>query len=207
MQTDFDEECDEGAGNQKTSDAKVAYGGCMANCKRGGRCGDGVVNLPETCDDGVNDGTYGTCNPDCTPAPKCGDATGQPEYGEECEPVMSNDPNCTQACRKPGGCGDGLVTPPEQCDDGALFNTGEYGACAPSCIFAPHCGDGVVNGPEECDDGMLDGSYGGCTAQCKLAPHCGDRILNGSEECDHGADNGKDGLCTATCKTIIYAPP
>ena len=162
---------------------------------------------PETCDDGVNDGTCGTCNPDCTPAPKCGDATGQPEYGEECEPVMSNDPNCTQACRKPGGCGDDLVTPPEQCDDGALFNSGEYGACAPSCIFAPHCGDGVVNGPEECDDGILDGTYGGCTSRCTLSPGCGDGIVNEDEECDHGPDNGRDGICTSGCKICICLPP
>jgi len=82
---------------------------------------------------------------------------------------MSNDPNCTNACRLPGGCGDGKIEPPEQCDDGALLNVGDYGGCAPSCIYAPHCGDGLKNGPEECDDGILDGSYGGCTPQCKLA--------------------------------------
>jgi cysteine-rich repeat protein len=176
----------------------------MSNCQRGGFCGDGVVNGTEACDDGVNDGTYGTCNPDCTPAPRCGDRVVQTAYGEECEPTMSNDPNCTSACRLPGGCGDGIIEPPEQCDDGAQYNTGDYGGCAPSCIYAPHCGDGVVNGPEQCDDGVNDGSYGTCTPQCKLAPHCGDGIINGSEQCDDGDQNGKDGICTSSCTKITW---
>jgi fibro-slime domain-containing protein len=204
VQTEYDEECDDGANNLTNTDSSTAYGGkCMANCKLGGYCGDGKTNGPETCDDGANDGTYGTCNPDCTPAPKCGDATVQTDYGEECEPTMSNDPDCTPACRKPGGCGDGKIQSPEQCDNGSALNTGEYGGCAPSCIYAPHCGDGMKNGPEDCDDGTNDGSYGGCTKQCKLGPHCGDSIVNGEEECDHGDQNGQDGLCTNACKNII----
>jgi fibro-slime domain-containing protein len=36
-------------------------------------CGDGIVTVDEACDDGVNDGSYGTCNPDCSRAAFCGD--------------------------------------------------------------------------------------------------------------------------------------
>jgi len=208
VQVDFGEACDNGDQNSSSTDPSSAYGGCTADCQRGGYCGDGKVNGQEQCDDGANDGTYGTCNPDCTLAPRCGDGIVQSDYGEECEPTSSDDPNCTQACKKPGGCGDGIIEPPEQCDYGAQLNTGEYGGCAPGCIAAPHCGDGIVNGPEECDDGVNDGSYGGCTAQCKLGPHCGDGVVqNPPEDCDDGSDNGQDGRCSAQCKTITYLPP
>ena len=222
VQTEWGEDCDNGAGNvAPNADGTAPYGSgvCTTNCDSGGYCGDGKLNGQETCDDGANDGTYGTCNPECTPAPKCLDGTVDLDYGEECEPISSDDPNCTQACRKPGGCGDGLLTPPEVCDYGAALNTGAYGGCAPSCLPAPRCGDGIKNGPEaqvddsgnitvpaaeDCDDGILDSSYGGCTPQCRLGPHCGDNITNGPEECDDGNQNGKNPNCTIACKKIIY---
>ena len=180
-------------------------------CQRAGYCGDGKVQSPqEQCDDGANDGTYGNCGdpmmplPNCQFGPRCGDGVVQDQYGEQCEPTATNDPNCTKACRKPGICGDGVVTAPEQCDYGAVDNNGDYGGCAPGCILAPHCGDGVRNGPEDCDDGVNDNSYGGCSPQCKLAPHCGDGMTNQPyEQCDDGVNNGPTGTCSTVCKFNI----
>jgi cysteine-rich repeat protein len=142
--------------------------------------------------------------PNCLLGPRCGDGIVQDAYGEECEPTSSNDPDCTQACKKPGVCGDGVVTPPEQCDYGSTNNDGSYGGCSPGCILAPHCGDGVKNGPEDCDDGVNDNSYGGCSPQCKLAPHCGDGHFDtGYEACDDGVNNGPTGGCSTTCKLNV----
>jgi len=109
----------------------------MANCKRGGYCGDGRTNGKESCDDGLNDGTYGTCNPDCTLAPRCGDGRVQADYGEECEPAMSNDPNCTATCRVPGGCGDGLIQRPNSATTGRSSTTATTVAARP-VVSTPH---------------------------------------------------------------------
>ena len=204
VQAEYGEQCDDGTNSG-------AYGGCTALCQRAGYCGDGKVQTPqEQCDDGANDGTYGNCGnpmmplPNCQFGPRCGDGIVQDAYGEQCEPMATNDPNCTVACRLPGVCGDGVKSATEECDYGAVDNNGEYGGCAPGCVLAPHCGDGIKNGPEACDDGILDNSYGGCSPQCKLAPHCGDgMVAPGYEQCDNGTNNGPTAPCLATCKINV----
>lgn len=59
-------------------------------------------------------------------------------------------------------CGDGVVDPGEECDDG---NTDVTDGCLDSCAAA-RCGDGKVwVGHEGCDDGnLMDGD--GCSAAC-----------------------------------------
>jgi len=63
-----------------------------------------------------------------------------------------------------GACGDGVVTPPETCDLGAVKNTGAYGGCNPDCTLAPYCGDKIVQAAdgEKCD------STPNCYKNCKL---------------------------------------
>jgi cysteine-rich repeat protein len=153
-------------------------------------CGDGKLDLDEECDDGNSvggDGCSSTCKIES--GFTCTTATVQSTTTTICQPA----------------CGDGIVAGAEECDLGAIFNTGDYGGCTSSCIFGPHCGDGIVNGAEECDDGILDGSYGGCTTHCRLGPHCGDGIVQaaGGEECDLGGNNGKTSSCSSTCKILV----
>ena len=64
------------------------------------------------------------------------------------------------------GCGNGIVEPDEQCDDGESNSDSAPDACRSSCRFS-ECGDGVSDESEECDDGNLVGGDG-CTPGCVL---------------------------------------
>ncbi len=102
-------------------------------------------------------------------------------------------------------CGDGTVSPGEQCDDGVL--AGGYNQCAAGCILGPYCGDAKTDTEyEECDNGVNNSSYGttGCAPGCVLPPKCGDGVVQNTwgEECDDGLEgnNGAYGGCTSTCQ-------
>jgi len=109
-------------------------------------CGNGVIEPPEVCDDGVNDNGYGGCSPNCMGlGPYCGDAIANGLFADG-----------------------GLI---EACDDGDTDPADECVDCE-----AAFCGDGHVwSGVEICDDGANDDSYDGCAPGClALGPHCGD---------------------------------
>ncbi|MDX9727096.1 MAG: LamG-like jellyroll fold domain-containing protein, partial [Bacteroidales bacterium] len=105
-----------------------------------------------------------------------------------------------------GPGGDGLVTGPEVCDDGALGNIGEYNKCNPGCLeLGPRCGDGIVNGTEECDNNGTNSDAPGepgvtCRTNCKWAK-CGDNIQDTGEECDNGTANSNTtpNACRTNC--------
>ncbi len=83
-------------------------------------------------------------------------------------------------------CGNGILDPGEQCDEGINNNTnpGTYEiTCRPNCTLAK-CGDEIIDNGEACDDGNnLDGDY--CSADCKtVIGFCGDGIEQWNEECD-----------------------
>ncbi len=98
----FCEACDDGAGNDDTlPDA------CRSDC-RPARCGDGVIDSGETCDDGnvVDcDGCNATCEPEIGNV--CGDGIALMSCGEQCDDgnTIAGD-GCSLACaleRVPGG--------------------------------------------------------------------------------------------------------
>jgi cysteine-rich repeat protein len=169
-------------------------------------CGNGLRAPGEACDDGNTVGGDG-CAADCK----------QVEPGWNCR--VPGRP-CTQDCGMDAGdcadggtasgCGNGIIEPGEECDDGddpsksPHNGDGTYGGCNSDCTYGAYCGDGIVNGPEVCDDGPADVDlYGapGCTFMCTQAHYCGDGVVDYSEECDYGTGNGGvDCNCSRDCR-------
>ena len=75
-------------------------------------------------------------------------------------------PTCDE---DPGHCGDGILCPPEQCDDGQ--NGDPCDGCLDTCeAHASICGDALLCDAEICDDGVNDGDLGSCGVGCSSGP-------------------------------------
>ncbi|RKG88959.1 DUF4215 domain-containing protein [Corallococcus terminator] len=169
-----------------------------------GRCGDGLKQATEACDDRNTVGGDG-CSATCAAI----------EPGWTCEQEG-------QPCVHIPVCGDGKVEGAESCDDG---NTAAGDGCSSSCAEesgwecpspgracgAERCGDSILAGVEQCDDGNIVSSDG-CDASCRLesgykcpvvgepcvTTTCGDSRVEGTEQCDDGNHDMGDG-CTPLC--------
>lgn len=99
-------------------------------------------------------------------------------------------------------CGDGILHPGEECDDGNNIRTD---GCNNVCqrTKANLCGNGKVDGKEECDDGNTV-NEDECRNDCRKAPaaSCGNRKVEEGEECDDGRNQANDG-CGPNCKLEV----
>ncbi len=104
----------------------------------------------------------------------------------------------------PETCGNGVLDPGEECDDGDQNSDTEPDACRTDCTL-PSCGDGVVDTGEECDDGNQnsDTQPDACRTDCTF-PSCGDGVVDTGEECDDGNQNS-DTVPNA-CRTDCTLP-
>lgn len=118
-------------------------------------CGDGMVNGDELCDDGVNDGSYGSCAPDCSAnADSCGDGTRNGPEG--CDDGVNDGAygGCNADCTVAAFCGDGIHDDPQEwCDEG---DANENGAgCNVDCTTSGTLVQEMLNtGLTFCDGGF-----------------------------------------------------
>jgi YVTN family beta-propeller protein/cysteine-rich repeat protein len=89
----------------------------------------------------------------------------------------------------PAVCGNGVVQPGEQCDDG---NTTDDDGCDGNCTFTG-CGNGVTTSGEQCDDGNL--VAGDCCSPTCLYEASGDPCADDGSACTRDECDGA-GLCT-----------
>ncbi len=133
-------------------------------------CGNGEVELKESCDDGnLLDGDG--CQADCTPTPEPVCGNGILEGDEVCDDGNLTEGDGCQADCTPtptAECGNGVLEGTEVCDDG---NRIDGDGCQADCTETPEpvCGNGIPEAGEVCDDGnLVDGD--GCESDCTLTP-------------------------------------
>ncbi|MCD6497144.1 MAG: hypothetical protein J7M25_02435 [Deltaproteobacteria bacterium] len=125
----------------------------------------------------------------------------------------TNDNDNTNTNSNTRHCGDGVISPGEDCDGQNLggqdcisvaqgFDGGKLG-CLSSCRFdtsqctSTNCGNNVVDSGEECDDGNAVNTDA-CLNNCRAAT-CGDgQVRENHESCDDGGQDtsGCDADCT-----------
>ena len=97
-------------------------------------------------------------------------------------------------------CGDGVLSPQEQCEVGMLVGGGDI-EDPKSCVVTDadgneYPGHYVYECPNSCQfysDPLANG------AACEPFGSCGDGVINGDEVCDDGALNGTYNNCAADC--------
>lgn len=178
--------------------AALVAGGCIGDTggnDNAGRCGNGVKEAGEQCDDG-NRIDHDGCSSECVREGFCGNGVKEP--GEECDDGnFTPGDGCDPECNVEVGCGNGVLDVGEECDDDNLIDLdGCSGLCTdedPGTV----CGNGVLELGEGCDDSNNDPGDG-CSADCKREDGCGDGTLDASELCDDGNNVSGDG-CSADC--------
>ena len=136
------------------------------------------------------------------------ESAGATEPGDDDAPGdddgSASDPDSTGPGDDGGGlCGNGVLDPDEDCDDGPANSDTEPDACRTDCREA-QCNDGVLDPMhgEECDDGGNNGSDpNACRVTCVL-PSCGDGTQDKGEACDDG--NREWGDTCYECSEIWY---
>ena len=170
------------------------------------KCGDGILQMGEICDD-KNDAGNDGCSKAC-----------QVELDWTC-------PTVGMPCVTTVACGNGILSSIESCDD---MNMADGDGCSANCMTVepgwecrvpgkaciPDCGDGVLTGKENCDDSN-EMSGDGCSSTCLTEPgyscstgtcikaECGNGTPETGEACDLAAQNGLfygNGMgCSKTC--------
>ena len=172
------------------------------------KCGDGVLNVNEECDNGEDNGHDGKCTFECKKVIDetkfCGN--GKVEKWEECDNGVLNgkDWECSKECKNvkmEWKCWNGVVEEVgwEECD--MWDNNGkEWVNCTKECKYKEKCGNGEKDEWETCKTCPQD-LWDSCRPEPK-EPECGDGNVDKWEDCNNCKEDLKD--CIPTCGNGKY---
>ena len=171
-----------------TCDSGFSGNDCSETVPTPSQCGNGVIDSGESCDDGVDNGSYGFCNATCDDVLECGDdIINGPESCDDGN--TANGDGCSSTCQQEffnNICGNGVGEPGEQCDDG---NTANGDGCSSTCLVEGN-GDPIIqcsNGLDDDGDGLVD---------FPDDPNCtslDDPFEQTLQQCSNGIDDDGDG--------------
>jgi cysteine-rich repeat protein len=160
----------------------------------GGGCATDIASIGSNTTSEDSGGEAGSAEQ----GPAAGDApggSGNPAVCGDCRQSGDEDGvDCGGSCDKPcalleGICGDGMVDPGEECDDGNFDNSDQ---CTDLCLKAV-CGDGIVQQDEVCDEGGYNGPPPArCGTNCNFDQGWMDGVVDPWEECDDANDDDND---------------
>jgi cysteine-rich repeat protein len=172
-------------------------------------CGEpSAPELPAGPDSGVNEVVVDDCT-GIADGTKCGDGSKI----------------CVRGACSDAACGDGIVTAPEECDQGA--GNGAGSGCEPTCKFSCVSTDATRNCsmPDSCLTSTCDDAKHTCNGTtpkatgdscgpnkyCKgvecVEGTCGDAVVTSPEQCDNGSANAAGSGCETTCKLTCSNAP
>lgn len=192
-------------------------------------CGNGKLDLGETCDTAIPAGQKGACPTKCDDGNACtaDTFTGANcnlacSYTQitQCKPLLKDGCcplGCTALkdadCTATNLCGNGTVDKGETCD--TAIAVGKPGACPATCDDGNDCTTDKFTGSKctlacsnatitQCNKLLKDGCCPtGCTffndADCSLLNLCGNGKIDKGETCDTAIPAGQLGACPTSC--------
>jgi hypothetical protein len=194
----------------------------IAGCTNG--CGNGAVEVGETCDTAIAAGQAGACPASCDDGNSC---TTESVAGTDCNQLCEYSPVTTCSGDTQDGCcaadcnanndsdcsptcGNGAVEVGETCD--TAIDAAAPGACPADCddknsctndqLTGSACGASCTHNPVTACGAQADGC---CPAGCNAnndgdcSPSCGNGVTESGETCDTAIAAGLPGACPTTC--------
>lgn len=161
-------------------------------------CGNGTLDLGESCEPpgAPQPPNQNGCRGDCT---YCGDGIVDIVW-EDCDDGNAiDDDACTNDCRIPNTCGDGVLETAEgeSCEPPGDAQAPFDNLCRGDCTF---CGDGIQDAGEQCEPAgttFADGTI--CREDCTIQ-QCGDGVLDPGEQCEPAGTTLVTGeICRLDC--------